>query len=106
VNAYKIAFESIEWQQIRPDVRQKVYCEGSRQVRLVEVEASEGPEHWCEVGHIGYVLAGALSISFDGKIVSFRSGDGLFIPPGTADRHRAVSIERGTRLLMVEDLPE
>jgi quercetin dioxygenase-like cupin family protein len=101
---YRIAFDSIEWQQIRPDVRQKVYCEGSRQVRLVEFEASEGPEHWCEVGHIGYVLAGALSINFDGRIVSFKAGDGLFIPAGAPDRHRAISIERGTRLLMTEDL--
>jgi hypothetical protein len=30
MSAYRIAFESMEWQQIRPDVRQKVYCEGSR----------------------------------------------------------------------------
>jgi ethanolamine utilization protein EutQ (cupin superfamily) len=106
MSPYRIAFESMEWQQIRPDVRQKVHCEGSRQVRLVEFESSDGPEHWCEVGHVGYVLAGALSISFDGRIVSFRAGDGLFIPPGSAARHRAVSIERGTRLLMVEDLSE
>lgn len=104
MSAYRIDFESLEWQQVRPDVRQKVHCEGSRQIRLVEFEASDGPEHWCESGHIGYVLAGALSISFDGNVVSFRAGDGLFIPPGTADRHRAVSIARGTRLLMVEEL--
>lgn len=104
MSAYKIDFASMEWQQIRPDVRQKVYCEGSRQVRLVEFETSDGPEHWCETGHIGYVLQGALSISFDGKVVSFGAGDGLFIPPGAPSRHRAVSIARGTRLLMVEDL--
>ena len=104
MNPYKIDFESMEWQQIRPDVRQKVYCDGSKQVRLVEFEASDGPEHWCETGHIGFVLAGALSISFDGKVVSFGTGDGLFIPSGTASKHRAVSIARGTRLLMVEDL--
>jgi quercetin dioxygenase-like cupin family protein len=104
MGAYKIGFESMEWQQIRPDVRQKVYCEGSRQVRLVEFETGDGPEHWCEAGYIGYVLEGELSISFDGKVISFRAGDGLFIPPGASDKHRAVSITRGTRLLMVEDL--
>jgi quercetin dioxygenase-like cupin family protein len=55
------------------------------------------------VGHIGYVLAGSLDISFDGKVVRFSAGDGLFIPSGEHDRHRAVAIAAGTRLLMVED---
>jgi len=104
MGSYRIGFESMEWQQIRPGVRQKVYCEGNRQVRLVEFETSDGPEHWCEAGHIGYVLKGELSISFDGRVIAFHAGDGLFIPPGSADRHRAVSIAPGTRLLMIEDL--
>ena len=101
---FKIDFDAMEWQQVRSDVRQKTYCEGSRIVRLVEFDASAGAEHWCDVGHIGYVLKGALDISFDGQVVSFTTGDGLFIPSGAASRHRAVSIQPGTRLLMVEDL--
>jgi hypothetical protein len=104
MSRFKVSFDAMEWQQIRPDVRQKVYCEGARQVRLVEFETSHGAEDWCEVGHVGYALAGALSISFDGDVVAFRAGDGLFILSGAASRHRAVSISAGTRLLMVEDL--
>lgn len=104
MSSFKIGFDGMEWQQIRPDVRQKVYCEGSRQVRLVEFDTSDGAEHWCEVGHIGYVLKGALSISFDGQVISFKAGDGLFIPAGAASKHKAVSISPGTQLLMVEDL--
>ena len=104
MSSFKIGFDGMEWQQIRPDVRQKVYCEGSRQVRLVEFDRSDGAEHWCEVGHIGYVLKGALSISFDGQVISFKAGDGLFIPAGAASKHKAVSISSGTQLLMVEDL--
>lgn len=104
MSSFKIGFDGMEWQQIRPDVRQKVYCEGSRQVRLVEFDTSDGAEHWCEVGHIGYVLKGALSISFDGQVISFKAGDGLFIPAGAASKHKAVSISSGTQLLMVEDL--
>jgi hypothetical protein len=42
VSPFKISFEEMEWQQVRPDVRQKVYCEGSRQVRLVEFDTSDG----------------------------------------------------------------
>lgn len=104
VNSFKVPFEDMEWEQIRPDVRQKVRCEGARQFRLVEFDTSKGPEHWCEVGHIGYVLKGALSIDFNGEVLSFRAGDGLFIPSGAASRHRAVSISPGTQLLMVEGL--
>jgi quercetin dioxygenase-like cupin family protein len=104
MSAFKISFDAMGWQQIRPDVRQKVYCEGSRQVRLVEFHTSEGAEHWCETGHIGFVLKGALSIDFDGQVLSFKAGDGLFIPSGAASKHRAVAIAAGTQLLMVEDL--
>jgi quercetin dioxygenase-like cupin family protein len=104
VSPFKVSFEDMEWQQIRPDVRQKIYCEGSRQIRLVEFETSDGAEHWCETGHIGYVLKGALNISFDGNVISFKAGDGLFIPSGAASKHRSVQISSGTQLLMVEDL--
>ena len=104
MSPFKISFEDMQWQQVRPDVRQTVYCEGSRQIRLVEFATSDGAEHWCEVGHIGYVLKGGLRISFDGKVISFAAGDGLFIPSGAASRHRSVAIEHGTQLLMVEDL--
>jgi len=104
VSAFKISFDKIEWQQVRPDVRQKIYCEGSRQVRLVEFETSDGAEQWCEAGHIGYVLKGGLRIDFNGEVVSFEAGDGLFIPAGAENKHRAVSISSGTQLLMVEDL--
>lgn len=104
MSSFKIGFDSMEWQQVRPDVRQKVYCEGSRQVRLVEFETSDGAEHWCETGHVGYVLKGALSIDFNGEVISFQAGDGLFIPSGAASKHRAVAISPGTLLLMMEDL--
>jgi quercetin dioxygenase-like cupin family protein len=105
MSSHKISFDAMAWEQIRPDVRQKVHCEGTRQIRLVEFGASEGAEHWCETGHIGYVLKGSLRISFDGEVVAFAAGDGLFIPSGAASKHRSVSIAPGTQLLMVEDLP-
>ena len=104
MSPFKIKFDAMEWQQVRPDVRQKVYCEGSRQIRLVEFDTSDGSSHWCETGHIGYVLSGALDISFDGQVISFKAGDGLFIPAGAASKHRSVAISAGTQLLMVEDL--
>lgn len=104
MSPFKINFEDMDWEQVRPDVRQKLYRDGSRQVRLVDFDTSDGAEHWCETGHIGYVLSGSLSISFNGEVVSFTAGDGLFIPSGADTRHRSVAIAAGTRLLMIEDV--
>jgi quercetin dioxygenase-like cupin family protein len=104
LNSFKVDFDSLEWQQGRPGVRFKVYCHGSRQLRLVEFATTDGDPHWCERGHIGYVLQGGLEIEVNGRVDSLIAGDGLFIPPGAATSHRGVRIVQGTRLLMVEDL--
>jgi hypothetical protein len=106
LSVFKVPFESMDWQDVRPGVREKVYCEGSRQLRLVEFDTSDGFVSWCQVGHIGYVLTGGLDIDFNGKVLSFAAGDGLFIPSGAASQHRGVFITPGTRLLMVEDVEE
>lgn len=104
MSIFRVPFEQMQWEQLRPDVRQKLYCEGRRQIRLIEFDTSNGPEHWCNLGHIGYVLKGSLRIDFNGRVVSFGAGDGLFIPAGEEHQHRAVAIQSGTQLLMVEEL--
>ena len=103
MNQFKVDFAAMEWQEGRPGVRYKVYCEGSRQIKLVEFQTQEGFEHWCELGHIGFVLEGGLEIDFNGEVVTFVAGNGLFIPAGAATAHRAVAIVPGTRLIMVEE---
>lgn len=103
MTGFKVEFSRMEWEQVRPDVRQKVYCDGGRRIRLIEFGTSDGAEGWCESGHIGYVLKGSLRIDFDGQVLAFTAGDGLFIPAGATSRHRSVSITAGTQLLMVED---
>lgn len=100
----KVDFGSLEWQDGRPGVRYKVYREGQRQIRLIEFATSEGDPHWCQQGHIGAVLAGGLEIDFNGRVLSFSAGDGLFIPAGPDSSHRGLSITPGTRLLLVEDV--
>jgi hypothetical protein len=102
MSPFRVDFESMEWRELRPGVRHKVYAEGSHQLRLVEFATSDGDPHWCESGHIGYVLSGGLEIDFNGRVLSFATGDGLFIPPGPSSAHRGTSIKPGTRLLMVE----
>ena len=99
----RVRFDELAWEQPRPDVRQKVHCDDARIVRLVEFDTTDGPEHWCEVGHVGYVLKGALSVSYNGEVVAYQAGDVMLIPAGPGSRHRATSITAGTTLLMIED---
>lgn len=103
MTAFKVDFEAMPWQEGRPGVRYKVHRQGSRQLRLVEFATSEGDPHWCELGHIGQVLAGGLSIEFKGQVVTFSAGDGLFILAGAENAHRGLTITPGTRLILVED---
>jgi quercetin dioxygenase-like cupin family protein len=103
MSPFKIDFDAMEWQHGREGVRYKLHCEGNRQLRLVEFSTSKGFDEWCELGHIGYVLAGSLIIDCNGKVLAFKAGDGLFLPDGHDSRHRAVTIEPGTRLVMVEN---
>ena len=101
--SFRIRFDDTPWDQVRPDVRQKVHCDDARIVRLVEFDTTDGPEDWCEAGHIGYVLEGALSVSFNGEVISYVAGDVMLIPAGPSTKHRATSITQGTQLLMIED---
>lgn len=103
MSSFKVDFDSMEWRGGREGVRYKLYTEGARQLRLVEFATSDGDPHWCDRGHIGFVLAGSLTIEFNGQVLAFSAGDGLFIPAGAASAHRGVTIEPGTRLIMVED---
>jgi len=100
---FKVDFDSLDWCEGREGVRYKLYVEGGRQLRLVEFSTVTSEPGWCDQGHIGYVLDGSLSIDFGGTVLDFRAGDGLFIPPGAASRHRGTRIASGTRLIMVED---
>ena len=62
MSIFKVDFDRLQWQDGRPGVRHKVYSEGARRLRLVEFDTSDGDPHWCELGHIGFVLAGGLKI--------------------------------------------
>ena len=100
----KVAFEDMPWVQVRPGVRHKVHREGARQLRLVDFSTSDGDPHWCEQGHIGYVLKGGLTIDVGGHLFTYEEGDALLIPPGKPSAHRGMQIVPGTLLFMIEDV--
>ena len=68
---FKVDFDSMEWQSRREGARFKLFRHGARQLRLVEFTSGEPDPHWCDLGHIGFVLSGGLEIDFGGKRVSY-----------------------------------
>jgi quercetin dioxygenase-like cupin family protein len=100
---YRIGFDVLEWENPIPGVRQKVFSDGGRRVRLVEYTAGMEP-HWCSRGHHGCILEGRFEIEFDSGAEIFEKGDGVFIPGGDEHRHRARVLTDVVRALFVEDI--
>ena len=100
----KVEFEKLKWQSPLPGVRFKVYCDGKKQLRLVEFTPEFIEPDWCEKGHIGFVLEGTLELDFRGRVVSCPEGAGIFIPAGPANAHKGRALTPVVRLVLVEDL--
>ena len=100
----KVDFASIAWESPAAKVRFKVHREGDRQIRLVEFFKGFTEPDWCRKGHIGYVLEGRCEIDFNGRVSQYGPGDGIFIPPGEAHKHKASVIGDVVRVILVEDV--
>ncbi len=100
--SYRIDFAAIPWESPIPGMRQKACRIGDRQLRLVEY-AKDLPSHWCEKGHIGYVLEGQIEISFTRQVQTYGPGDGVFIPDGPEHRHMGRVLSDTVTLAFVED---
>ncbi|MCZ7383609.1 MAG: cupin domain-containing protein [Candidatus Methanoperedens sp.] len=98
----KIDFESIPWEIPADGVRFKAYKQNGKQVRLVEFTDKFVETDWCTKGHIVYILEGKLEVNFDGNVVVFNTGDGLFIPAGEKDKHIGKARTKVVRMLFVE----
>ncbi len=99
---HKIDFASIPWDTPIKGVRHKVMKQGDRQLRLVEHTKDLEP-HWCEKGHISYVLQGQLEITFENERVLYNPGDGVFIPSGKEHKHMGLVLSDFVRVIFVED---
>ena len=99
---YKVEFAPIPWQTPMRGLRYKAYRRGEKQLRLVEYAAEMEP-HWCDKGHIGYILEGRFEIAFDGGPVTFEPGDGVFIPAGREHRHKARCLTPTVVAIFVEE---
>ena len=103
MNQYRIDFESIPWETPADGVRFKAYEQDGKRLRLVEFTKDFVEADWCSSGHVGQVLEGRMEIDFDGNVIAFGQGDGIFIPPGEAHKHKARVLSDTVRLVLVEE---
>lgn len=101
---YKIDFESMPWESPAVGAKVKAYERNGRKLRLVEFTREFAEPVWCTKGHIGYILEGQLEINFDGKIVVFGPGNGLFILPGEKHKHIGRALTDLVKIILVEDV--
>ncbi len=101
---YKVDFNSTGWEVPADGVRFKAYEQGGRKLRLVEFRKEFVEPDWCTKGHIGYILEGQMEIDFNGKIIIFGPGDGLFIPAGEEHKHKGRVITDSVKVILVEDV--
>ena len=103
MSQYKVDFESIPWETPIAGLRFKADSRGGRRLRLVEYTRDMEP-HWCDKGHIGYVLNGRFEIRFESELATFDPGDGIFIPPGEEHRHMGRVLTDMVRVVFVGDV--
>lgn len=85
-------------------MRFKVYKQNGKQVRLVEFTDDFIETDWCTKEHMGYILEGKLEINFNGNMVVFNQGDGLFIPTGDSDKHKGRALTKIVKMIFVEEI--
>ena len=99
---YRVDFEALPWDMPMAGLRFKAGERAGRRLRLVEYTKEMKP-HWCDKGHIGYILEGQFEIRFEREVAILYPGDGVFIPPGTEHRHMAKVLSDVVRAVFVED---
>jgi quercetin dioxygenase-like cupin family protein len=91
------------WENPMVGVRFKAYEQSGSKLRLVEFTKEFVEPDWCTKGHIGYILEGRMEIDFDGKVIVFSPGDGVFIPAGPEHKHKGRVLTDKVKAILVED---
>lgn len=103
MSLYHVDFKGISWETPLKGLRFKAVQHHGRQLRLVEY-TREMESHWCEKGHIGYVLEGRFEIRFPGEVHIYNEGDGIIIPAGAEHKHMGKALTDIVRIVFVEEV--
>lgn len=100
-----VDFEAIPWQTWeKPGAvgRVKIAYRYGKRVRLMELPVGFDEEHWCEIGHQGWVLEGNFRIMFEsGESYDCKPGMGFVIPNGI--KHRSKGSDQSKTVVYVVD---
>lgn len=99
---YLAKFADMAWETTATGVRQKLFKQGEKSLRLLQFDKAMQHPQWCMFGHMGYVLEGTLEVAFERQTVIYRQGDGLIIPPGDADRHKPRAVTASVTLFLID----
>lgn len=106
----KVSLEDIGWAQEALGTRTGEEVEDARWA-VVEYAEGSRREEWCEEGHRGYVLRGAIEYEFDDgrQALTIPEGQALLLPsaPLGGGAHRERNLFSGvTQLFLIDDHPE
>jgi hypothetical protein len=105
----EIPFQAVDWETITPTehpgesghARWRSVEVGNVRARIVEYSPGYLADHWCERGHVVFVLDGELVNELrDGRSNVLTAGQGYVVADGDA-AHRSRS-PRGARLFIVD----
>jgi quercetin dioxygenase-like cupin family protein len=104
-----IPFQTIDWASVERarhrgesgEATWRTREVGNVRARVVEYSAGYVADHWCERGHVMYVLAGELVTELrDGRTFTLRAGQSYVVADG-ADAHRSRT-SSGATLFIVD----
>ncbi|MBU2591634.1 MAG: cupin domain-containing protein [Nitrospinae bacterium] len=103
ITQYKADFEKLEWESPITGVRHKYIDQDGLRMRLVEYSKEMAP-HWCEKGHYGYLIEGEMEIEYEAEKITYKAGDGIFIPDGPEHKHMGRLISEKALVFFIEKI--
>jgi len=106
---HDIPFQAVDWARIAPSLHPgdpghagwQTFEAGDIRTRIVEYSPGYAADHWCERGHVLFVLEGELVTELrDGRSFTLGPGQGYVVATGDG-AHRSRS-PRGARLFIVD----
>jgi quercetin dioxygenase-like cupin family protein len=100
---YKTEFDKIPWQSPMKGIKHKYFDQNGIRLRLVEY-SKDMPAHWCEKGHLGYLIEGKMEMEFENSKEIYSAGDGIFLPNGSEHKHKGILLSDKALVFFVENL--
>ena len=97
------AVPAVEHQGERGTSHWRTFTIGTLRVRIVEYSPNYLADHWCERGHVLYVLEGELDTELrDGRTFKLQPGMSYTVSDDGDAAHRSSTTAKGAKLFIVD----